>query len=62
MSHMLQEQGWQLVSAIAAPIAASSVSYGLKHGFALILLTYDNGECWLQKEFDKADGLALPLI
>ena len=63
---MLQEQSWQLVSAITASIAASSVSSDLqhveKHGFALMLLTYENGECWLQKEFDEADVLALLLI
>lgn len=63
---MVQEQGWQLVSAITASIAASSGRFGPKHlekhGFASILLTYENSECWLQKEFDKADVLALPLI
>lgn len=52
--------------AITASIAASSVSSDLKHvekhGFAIILLIYENVECWLQKEFDEADVLALPLI
>lgn len=63
---MVQEQDWQLVSAITASIAASSGRFGPKHlekhGFASILLTYENSEYWLQKEFDKADVLALPLI
>lgn len=63
MSHTLQDQGWQLVSATTASIAASSVSCDLKHAekhsFALILLRYENGKCRLQKEFNKAEVLAI---